>query len=843
MMRIVLTLALVSLMGGAGGVAVIANRFGGDLPDYRALANYEPAITTRVLASDGRLMAEYAIERRVYVPIQAIPQTVINAFLSAEDKNFYEHSGVDFVGLFRAVVTNVRNVGSGRRPVGASTITQQVAKNFLLSSEVSIDRKVKEAILAFRIEQAFSKDRILELYLNEIYLGQGSYGVAAAAMNYFNKGLDELTVAEAAYLAALPKAPNNYHPTRKAEAARARRNWVLERMAEDGHITKEQAEAGAAEPLVVRERDEARIVRHAEFFSEDVRRQLQARYGEEALYKGGMYVRTTLDPRLQDIATDALRNGLINYDQRHGYRGPVASLPTVNGWKELLTAIPAPPGLPEMWRVAVVLRLDPGEARLGFTDGYGGSIPTAELAWARPLQNGRLGAAPRKPADILKVGDVILVEALKANAKGKPYPNGTFALRQMPEVEGALVAMDPHTGRVLAMVGGFSRGRSEFNRATQAKRQPGSAFKPFVYLSALDHGYTPATIILDAPFVYDPGPGQPLWRPKNYSGQYYGPTTLRVGIEMSRNLMTVRLANAVGMDVVAQTAERFGVVETMPRVLAASLGAVETTVMNLTTAYAMLVNGGRRIEPTLIDRIQDRNGKTVYRHDQRPCDTCLASQPGAVPVIVDNREQMTDPLSAYQMVSILQGVVQRGTGSKVRAVGKTVAGKTGTSNDSLDTWFVGFSPDLVCGVFVGYDEPRSLGGHEAGSTTAAPIFTAFMKEALADKPDLPFRVPPGIKFVRIDRHTGQRAGPGSPEALLEAFKPGTEPSDAQVVIDGSAPTPLGADPATWGAAPADGTLPPVGGQVLAPVQAPAWEGAAPVPSGAPETAPSAGGLY
>ncbi|GEO80903.1 penicillin-binding protein 1A [Pararhodospirillum oryzae] len=835
MIRIVLSLALLLLIGGSGGLLVLADRFGGDLPDYRALAKYEPPITTRVLASDGRLMAEYAIERRVYVPIQAIPQFVINAFLSAEDKNFYEHSGVDFVGLFRAVLTNLRNVGSGRRPVGASTITQQVAKNFLLSSEVSIDRKIKEAILAFRIEQAFSKERILELYLNEIYLGQGSYGVAAAAMNYFNKGLDELTVAEAAFLAALPKAPNNYNPIRRPEAARGRRDWVLQRMAEDGHITAAQAEEATREPLEVHPRDEAQSVRHGEFFSEEVRRQLQARYGEEALYKGGMYVRTTLDPRLQDLATDALRQGLIDYDRRHGWRGPVATLPVGTGWKDLLGAVAVPPGVPDSWRLAVILRVDAGEARLGFTDGYGGTIPMAEMSWARPWLSGqRTGAQPRKPADVLKVGDVVLVEAVSANAKGKAYPNGTFALRQMPDVEGALVAMDPHTGRVLAMVGGFSRARSEFNRATQAKRQPGSSFKPFVYLAALDHGYTPATLILDAPFVYDPGPGQPLWRPKNYGGEYYGPTTLRMGIEKSRNLMTVRLANAVGMDVVAQYAEKFGVVETMPRVLAASLGAVETTVMHLTTAYAMLVNGGRRIEPTLIDRIQNRTGETIYRHDSRPCEGCVAPDPsGGIPAITDNREVMTDPLSAYQMVSILQGVVQRGTGARVRAVGKTVAGKTGTSNDSLDTWFVGFSPDLVCGVFVGFDEPRTLGGHEAGSTAAAPIFTDFMKGALADKPDLPFHVPSGIKFVRIDRMTGQRVGPGSENAILEAFKPGTEPSVASsFVIDGSAPGALGVDgTGAWPGSP-DGTgaLPPGG-------EGPAWSG-----SGS-SGAPAAGGLY
>ncbi|WP_413205463.1 penicillin-binding protein 1A [Rhodospirillum sp. A1_3_36] len=834
MIKILVSLVMMTMVGGAGGATYLYDKYGDDLPDYTALANYAPAITTRVLAGDGRLMAEYAIEQRVYVPIAAIPQRVRNAFLSAEDKSFYTHPGVDFVGLFRAILTNLKNYGSGRRPVGASTITQQVAKNFLLTSEVSIERKIKEAILAFRIEDAFTKDHILELYLNEIYLGFGSYGVAAAALNYFNKGLDELTIGETAFLAALPKAPNNYNPIKKPEAAKARRDWVVDRMLEDGHITAEEAEAAKAEPITVHKRGEAQVVHNAEFFSEEVRRQLSAQYGEEALYKGGMYVRTTLDPRLQNLATKALRDGLIAYDRRHGWRGPVTSIGAVENWKTLLPDIATPEGAPEDWRLAVILRLDKGEAKVGTADGYGGSIPMKEMSWARRwIEGQRFGNAPKRPSDVLEVGDVVLVEPVLKDDKGKDLPAGTYALRQMPDIEGALVAMDPHTGRVLAMVGGFSPKRSEFNRATQAKRQPGSAFKPFVYLAALDHGYTPATIILDAPFVYDPGPGQPLWKPKNYSGRFYGPSTLRMGIEKSRNLMTVRLANAVGMDVVAEYAEKFGVVKTMPRFLAASLGAVETTVMDLTTAYAMLVNGGRRIEPTLLDRIQDRTGKTIYRHDHRECDACEAVQwtGQGLPSIPDDREIMTDPLSAYQMVSILQGVVQRGTGTRVQAVGKTVAGKTGTSNDSLDTWFMGFSPDLVCGVFVGFDVPRTLGNHEAGSTAAAPIFTAFMKEALADKPDIPFRAPDGIKFVRIDRLTGQRSS-STENSIMEAFKPGTVPSvaSASYVIDGSA-VPMGdfgsfqqsGDPATGAFSS------PAGG---APFQ----------PSGG-GAAPSAGGLY
>ncbi len=838
MLRILLTLITLGVVGAVGVTAYVFQHYGQDLPDVSQLADYEPAITTRVLANDGRLMAEYAIEKRIYVPIDAIPVMVRDAFMAAEDKTFYDHPGVDFPGLINAVLLNVKNMGTGRRPVGASTITQQVAKNFLLTSEVSIERKIKEAILAFRIEEALPKDKILELYLNEIYLGFQSYGVAAAAVNYFNKSLDELTVAEAAYLAALPKAPNNYHPVRRKEAAIARRNWVVQRMAEDGRITRDQADQALDEPLVVRSRNEQDEVPYGEYFAEEVRRELKDRFGEEALYEGGLYVRTTMDPKLQALATHALQQGLIDYDRRHGWRGPVSRIEDLQNWLEALKAVPQPAGALSDWRLAVVLDVTKDEAKLGLADGYGGSIPFSYMAWAKPwIEGQRFGANPKKPEDVVAVGDVVLVEEQLTDDDGKELPVGTFALRQIPNVEGALVSMDPHTGRVLAMVGGFSAERSEFNRATQALRQPGSAFKPFVYLAALDHGYTPATIILDAPFVYDPGPGQPLWKPKNYSNKFYGPSTLRMGIEKSRNLMTVRLANAVGMDIIAEYAERFGVVKKMPRFLSASLGAVETTVMRMTTAYAMMVNGGRRVTPSLIDRIQDRNGKTVFRNDTRECQGCQAVQwtGQAMPELEDNREIMTDPLSAYQMVSILQGVIQRGTGVRVQKVGKTVAGKTGTSNDAQDTWFVGFSPDLVTGVFVGFDEPKTLGAHEAGSTAAAPIFTAYMKEALKDKPDIPFHAPKEIKFVRIDRETGQRAMSGAGGAILEAFKPGTVPSvaSASYVIDGSAALPSGGAYNTL----YDGNLssnpgayaPPSGGAYGSP--------------GAGGGAPSSGGLY
>ncbi|MCH8926151.1 MAG: penicillin-binding protein 1A [Proteobacteria bacterium] len=778
-------LLFLALLGGAG-VLFIFYHYGRDLPDYRQLADYEPPTVTRLHAGDGRLLVEYATEKRVYVPVQAIPRRVVNAFLSAEDKNFYSHPGVDFISVARAIVTNMVNLGRDRRPVGASTITQQVAKNFLLTNEVSMTRKVKEAILAFRIERAFDKDRILDLYLNEIYLGFGSYGVAAAALNYFNKSLDELSVAEAAYIAALPKAPNNYHPIRRPEAALARRNWVIGRMLDDGRISFAEAEEAWAQPLRVYRVDPTEIVR-ADYFVEEVRRELAQIYGETSLYEGGLSVRTTLDPRLQRIAERVLREGLIAYDRRHGWRGPVAKRDLEAGdWRELLAAVEPPKGI-DPWTLAMVLGLDAERAEIGFPDGTTGHVPMAELTWARPwLKDQKVGAKPKKPEAVLRAGDVVLVERVAADAEGKAYGEGAYALRQIPGINGGLVALDPHTGRVLAMTGGFSYDQSQFNRATQAQRQPGSAFKPFVYLAALDSGFTPATIVLDAPFVIDQGPGQGKWKPANYSRKFYGPAPMRIGIEKSRNLMTVRLAQTIGMEKVVDTARRFGIVDDMPPVLSMALGAGETSLLRLTSAYAMLVNGGRRIDPTLIDRIQDRHGLTIFRHDMRGCEGCQgeawANQ--EPPELPDERERVADPASAYQVVSMLQGVVQRGTGRRVRAVGKPLAGKTGTTNESKDTWFMGFSPDLAVGVFAGFDEPRPLGRRETGSSVSAPIFRDFMAAALEGQPAIPFRIPPGIRLVRINAETGRVARAGDKRVILEAFKPGTVPSGDQAVIDG-----------------------------------------------------------
>ena len=809
---------LLILAAGAvgGGTLWILHSFGRDLADYRQLATYDPQVMTRVHAGDGRLLAEFAIEKRAFVPIEAMPRRIIDAFLSAEDKSFYTHSGIDFTGVARAVVKNVQNLASGRRLVGASTITQQVAKNFLLTNEVSFDRKIKEAILAVRIERAFTKDRILELYLNEIYLGYGSYGVAAAALNYFNKSLIELDISEAAFLAALPKAPNNYNPVTKRAAAKGRRNWVIGRLLEDGRITPTEATSASNQPLMIADRQDTEFVQ-AEYFTEEVRRELVARFGEDQLYEGGLSVRTTLDPRMQAAARTTLRRGLEAYDRRHGYRGPVGTIPagqridTPLDWRTYLGSIAGPKGMGEK-QLAIVIGVDDakGFASIGVEDGILGMIPLDELKWARiPLEKRKRGPAIKKPSDVLKAGDVIIVEPLvltEEQIKAASSDTLQFSLQQIPDVDGGIVAMDPHTGRVLAMAGGYAYERSQFNRVTQANRQPGSAFKPFVYLAGLDQGYTPATRILDAPFVIDQGSGLPKWRPANYGRKFYGASTMRLGIEKSRNLMTVRLAQTLGMERIAEYAARFVINDHLPQTLAMSLGAGETTLIRLTTAYAMLVNGGKQVTPTLIDRIQDRLGRSVYRHDKRACDDCRADgwHEQRVPHIPDTRKQMTDPASAYQVVSMLQGVVERGTGRRVSEVGKPLAGKTGTTNEERDTWFMGFSPDLAVGVFVGYDDPIPLGRRETGSSVAAPIFRDFMKEALAGQPAIPFRIPPDIRLVRVNARTGLPARSGDRSVILEAFKEGSGPGEENSVIEGQGWSGATTDPSLSGA-PSTGT--------------------------------------
>lgn len=760
-------------------VVYILTSYGKDLPDYHQLADYEPQVVSRIYASDGSLLEEYARQKRLFVPISAVPPHLIQAFISAEDKTFFTHGGIDYKGVVRAVLVNIKNSLTKKRLVGASTITQQVAKNFLLTGVVKFERKIKEAILSYRIERAFTKEEILELYLNEIYLGNGAYGVAAAALDYFSKPLENLSLSEIAYLAALPKAPSNYHPVKKYDAAVGRRNWVLGRMVIEGYITQDEADLARTDPLVTQSN---KITRHfrARHFTEDVRRELKSHYGDNELYGGGLFVRTTLSPRLQTVAERELKKGLINYDRRHGWRGPLKRILPEENWPEQLAKIDIPLGM-ENWQIALVLEAEDEKALIGLRDGTQATLPLAQLKWARKwLRGENLGRSVKKVTQVLQKGDVIAVEYMAAE-EGIIY-----ALRQVPEIDGAIVALDPHTGRVLAMVGGHDYERSEYNRATQAKRQPGSAFKPFVYAVALENGFTPSSLIQDAPFVIEQGFGLGKWKPRNSSDRFYGPSTLRLGLEKSRNLMTVRLAQYLKMDSIVEIAERMGIMQDMPRVLSMSLGAGNTTLLDLTAAYGMVVNGGKAITPTLIDRIQDRHGKTIFRHDERVCAGCAVEswdyQPE--PVLPEEREQLLDPVTSYQLVSMMEGVVQRGTGRKIRALRRPLAGKTGTSNDSVDTWFIGFSPDLVVGVFVGFDRPRSLGKKEEGSSVAVPIFRDFMKEVLADEPSIPFRIPPGVRLVRVNPKSGEPARLGEKGAILEAFRQGTFPTKDAEVLDG-----------------------------------------------------------
>ncbi|VIO75047.1 penicillin-binding protein 1A [Bradyrhizobium ivorense] len=787
---------------GVAGVAGAIWHFSKDLPDYSQLQDYEPPVMTRVHASDGALLGEYSKERRLYLPIQAVPKLVINAFLAAEDKNFYEHGGIDYQGMARAAILYAQNYGSNRRPQGASTITQQVAKNFLLTNEVSFSRKIKEALLAMRIERAYSKDRILELYLNEIYLGLGAYGIAAASLVYFDKSVNELTIAEASYLAALPKAPAALHPVRNRDRAIERRNYVIDRLLENGWIKQADADKARKEALNVTSRSNGAHIFAGEYFAEEVRRDIFERYGEKKLYEGGLSVRTTLDPKIQVMARKTMAAGLVNYDEAQGWRGPVQKLAIAGDWGVKLADIKSLSDI-SPWRMAVVLETSDQSARIGFQPGreLGGAVSKERqtgiitmdgVRWAKSK-----GKAPTAVAQVLQPGDVIYADPL-VNKDGSAV-EGQYRLRQLPEVSGAMVVMDPWTGRVLAMVGGFSFDQSQFNRATQAYRQPGSSFKPIVYSSALDNGYTPSTTVIDAPIEIDQGQGAGVWRPENYStGKYYGPTTLRNALQRSLNTVTVRLAQDIGMPLVGEYAKRFGVYDELPNYLSYALGAGETTVMRMVTAYSMFANGGRRVKPTLIDRIQDRYGHTIFKHDQRECRGCDApggwkNQPE--PQLVDRREQVLDPMTAYQITEMMEGVVQRGTATVVKEVGKPIAGKTGTTNDEKDVWFIGFSPDIAVGVYMGFDKPRNMGRAATGGHIAAPIARDFLKLALADKPPTPFKVPAGIKLIRVDAKSGMRAGPGEGgNTILEAFKPGTAPPENYSVIgvadaDGRSPSP------------------------------------------------------
>ena len=739
-------------------------------------------------AGDGTLIAEFADQHRVFVPYESIPEHVVQAFVAAEDKNFFTHDGLDYAGITRGAVNTAKNkiTGSGGMQ-GGSTITQQVAKNMLLTRDQNIERKAKEAIVAQRIEKEFTKGQILELYLNEIYLGGQSYGVASASLNYFNKSLTELDLAEAATLASLPKFPGRVNPYSNPERLLQRRNYVLERMREDGYITREQMDEALARPLSTVRRLRGPEFVATTYFVQELRRDLIKRYGEDTLEQGGLSIRSTIDTRLQLAAQAALRNGLIAYDRRHGWRGPVATLPVDEAALEALKAVKLPGGN-GTWEAALVTRVASGSAELLLTDGATIKMPSDEIKWAQTFK-------PEKGKAGLQVGHVILAEFQRQEQKGEAAPAegaeqdaapieplmvpvGSATLRQVPEVDGALIAIDPHTGRVLAMQGGYSFFKSSFNRVTQSKRQPGSSFKPFVYAAALEKGYTPASRMLDAPFVSYDVSTRKYWAPKNYTaGQSYGMVTLRVALEKSLNQVTARVAQDIGMESVSDLAERVGIYEKLPPYAAMSLGSGDTELINLVRGYAAFVNGGKKVTPTLLDRVQDRYGRTLYRNDQRACDGCQAPDWNGEepPVLADTRDQVLDPIVAYQVTHMMEGVVERGTGRRALRIGKPVAGKTGTTDDYRDAIFVGFSPDLVVGVRIGFDDNRSLGEGEAGGSVAVPIFTEFMEVALEKDPATPFRIPPGVRLVKVDARTGEPSPGGGPGVIDEAFRPGTEP--------------------------------------------------------------------
>ncbi len=793
---VVVSLALVSI----GTAAVVAygayKRFAADLPTVDGLRHYQPRVMSRIYAGNSALIAELATERRIFVPYTAIPEMVKQAFVSAEDQKFWSHNGVDPLAMARAAWMDVQQMGQGRRPVGASTITQQVAKNMLLgNNEVSLARKAKEAILAMRIEATLPKERILELYLNEIYLGIQSYGVTAAAQAYFNKSLDGLTLPEAAFLAILPKAPNNYNPARFPEAAKARRDWVIDRMVDDHAVTAEQGAAAKSSPIVTSMFRRPETVANADWFGEEVRRQLVDRFGADATNQGGLAVHTSFDPVLQSAADRALRAGLIAYDQHHGgWRGPVAHLDggasLKAGWGDRLSTVARPSGMLPEWKLAVVLEVAGDEAKVGWVDraasdvSRGASITLAETGWARALRsNDNLGPTPRKMADVMQVGDVVMGEPMSGGGKAGPR-NERMLLRQIPEIQGALVSLDPTTGRVLAMSGGWSFESSQFNRATQANRQSGSSFKPMVYLTAMEQNISPSQRVLDGPFVLDQGAaGQ--WRPGNYENNFAGPIALRMALEKSLNLVTVRLAQKVGMAAVADNAVAFHVVDQMSRYLPNALGAVETTVLRQAGAYAGLSQGGREVVPTLFDSVQDRDGHVIWRAPGLACDAC--ANPSELPQLSDTRKQIADPQSVFQLVTMMQGVVSRGTGVPAgKGLDRAIAGKTGTTQDFYDAWFVGFTPDLVTAVWVGYDNPATLGDKETGGAIAAPIWHDFMAAALANRPKLKFAVPEDITLAQWS--------PGT----TDAFKPGQVPGV-------SGPTIGGGDVATGVTASSSGT--------------------------------------
>ena len=730
-----------------------------ELPDFSSLQKYKPNVLTRVHSSDGTLVKEFSREYRIFVPIEDIPIQLKQAFISAEDKNFYKHFGIDVIGILKASIRNISNYLNERRPQGASTITQQVAKNFLLNDELSLRRKIKEALLAIKIEQVLKKNRILELYLNQIYLGSGTYGVAAASNRYFKKSLSELSIEEMAFLAALPKAPSRYHPKRNYEKAFDRRNYVLKRMFANDFLDEHELQTLLNKPLIT-ELGIKKEYYSSEFFIEEIRKKIINIFDEETLYHGGLSVRTSLDTRTQSLADSALKNGLKNYDKRHGFKGPLNKLKNLD-----LKLIKQKIKIPNSFFLARVKLINDNKAIIEvlINDELEEGI-LSDYKWARKyINDDYVGPKIINVEDIIEKDDIIFVSN---------NSNGTFSLEQIPEVNGAIIVMDPFSGRVLAMSGGFDFNLSNFNRALQAKRQPGSAFKPFVYMSALENGLQPNSLILDAPFVIDQGGDLGKWKPENYGKKFYGPTPLRIGIENSRNLMTIRIAQYLGMDKVSEIADRTGILNDMPKVLSMSLGAGETSLIKLTSAYASFVNGGKYLNPNIIDRIQDRRGKNIYLADFGSCENCRKPfiQDDPRPILETNQRSIFSPVNSYQMVSILKGAVDRGTGKKTKIENIEIAGKTGTTNNNSDAWFIGFSSEIIVGIYVGFDSPKSLGKRETGSSVALPIFKDFMTGYYEDDAPLPFIIPSGIELVQINHQTGQlSSGINDPKSIYEAF--------------------------------------------------------------------------
>ncbi len=726
--------------------------FSHDLPDFKKLSSYEPSVLSRVYDDNGQLIAEYSVEKRLFIPYDSIPDKVINSFLSAEDKNFFQHPGVDARGVTRAFIRNISNILQNKRLEGASTITQQVAKNFLLSNEVSLKRKIKEAILAFRIEKAYTKKRILELYLNEIYLGQGTYGVASASLEYFNKSVKELNYNESALLAALPKAPSKYNPYKSISLAKIRRDLVLRNLKENGYISNAEFKRFSKEKIILKKR-KISLIKEARSYTEEVRRIVNNDYGFKKLYSEGLSISTPLNGKYQIAALNALRFGIESYDRRHGWRGPITNASRDRDWKNTIQKIDIDETL--NWKIAEVLQVEDYESIIKLIkDNSKSKMIFKDLGWTRT----------KNFKQLLEVGDLIFVKKNKEN---------NWILKQMPLINGSIVVINPHDGKVKALVGGYSFVSSEFNRATQAKRQPGSAFKPIVYAAALENGFLPNSIILDAPFVSEQGEGLKDWKPENYGKKFYGPSTLRKGIEKSRNLMTVRVAQNLGFEKISDISKKLGVYENVPELLSVSLGSNETTLLKLTSAYCTFVNGGKKIKPILINRIQNRRGKTIFNSEKRECEGCkIVSKDDEefVPKILDNHKKIISQETAYQVTSMLEGVVQRGTGKKLKGLNVPLAGKTGTTNKNFDAWFIGSTSDLTIGVYVGYDEPKSLGKYETGAKAALPIFKKFIEKALYKEEMKQFKPPESIYFFPIDYDTGENVKFTQTKSIIEAFK-------------------------------------------------------------------------